>query len=132
METHNPHIHKIYYYDGHSRLYQLPERVTEAKEVMEWLEEALYYTCGAYVEEIKLEYGDLAVKCVYEGNEEKYPFKLMLEVMKRKDNRLYVSLRTEQYEHPLLDDILWMTFLPDFVTKGELKEVSIQRDEYRM
>lgn len=125
-------IHTIHYYDG-GNIYKLPERVKTAKAVMDWLEEATYNVCGAYIHAIELEYGNVEINCTYEGAEEEYPFKLVLEVMKRKkdNNNLYVAVRLEQYEHPLLDEILWMKFIPDFVTKGEMVEVCIPYEEYR-
>jgi hypothetical protein len=126
-------IHNIYYYDGESHIYKLPERLKTAKDMMEWLEDVTYYTSGAYIDSIEIEYGNPVLKCIYEGEEEKYPFKLNLEVMKRKrdNNNLYVALRLEQYEHALLAEILWMKFLPDFIVKGELLEVTIPLEEYR-
>lgn len=125
-------IHTIQYYDGQSHIYKLPKRLMNAKDVMEWVEDVTYYTSGAYMDSIEVEYGNLVLKYTYEGNEEKYPFKVHLEVMRRrKDNNLYIGLRLEQYEHALLDEILWMKFLPDFLTKGEMEEVCIPQEEYR-
>lgn len=124
-------IHTIQYYDG-GHIYKLPERLMNTKDVMEWVEDVTYYTSGAYMDSIEVEYGNLVIKSTYEGNEEKYPFKLHLEVMRRrKDNNLYVGVRLEQYEHALLDEILWMKFMPDFLTKGEMEEVNIPYEEYR-
>lgn len=126
-------IHNIYYYDGESHIYKLPERLKTTNSVMEWLDDVTYYTSGAYINSIEIEYGNPVLKCLYEGEEEKYPFKLNLEVMRRKkdNNNLYIALHLEQYEHPLLEEILWMKFLPDFIVKGELEEVTISQDEYR-
>lgn len=126
-------IRSIFYYDGKARIYRLPTHVKTVTNVMEWLQDLTYYTTGAYIDSIETEYNNLVLKCTYEGEEDKYPFKLHLEVMRRSkdNNNLHVALRLEQYEHPLLEEILWMKFLPDFITKGELLEVTIPLDEYR-
>jgi len=98
-------IRSIFYYDGTARIYRLPTRVKTATNVMEWLQDLTYYTTGAYIDSIDTEYNNLVLKCTYEGEEDKYPFKLHLEVMRRSkdNNNLHVALRLEQYEHPLLE-----------------------------
>ncbi len=125
-------IHHIFYYDG-GKIYKLPERVKTTNAVMEWLDDVTYYVCGAYIKTVEIDHGNLVIHCMYEGLDEEYPFRLVLEVMRRKkdNNNLYVEMRLEQYEHPLLEEILWMKFIPDFITKGEMMEVSIPYEEYR-
>jgi hypothetical protein len=130
MQSKDLVIHTIHYYDG-GNIYKLPERVKTATAVLEWLEDVTYYVSGSYIKSTEIEHGNLVINCMYEGMEEEYPFRLVLEVMKRKDNCLYVEMRLEQYVHSLFDEILWMKFIPDLIVKGEMEEVCIPYEEYR-
>jgi hypothetical protein len=122
-------LHHIYYYDGKSPIFKLPSEVKTKEDIQTWLKKVLYYVSGAYIKKVEVENGNIKIKCVYEGLSEIYPFNVILEVMKRTKG-LYVAIRLEQTEHPLLEDILQMKFFPDLIKQGELEEVIISREEY--